>query len=1426
MFAATNNEYCIMEKKKLSLLISAIFYLGASSYASADPIINDETRIIDGVWDDSSTQFIYVGFQTDGRLIVKNGGEIRNSNLLQVGRGGAYGQVDIIDGGKIHLTNSASYSYPLAIGGEGGENSGPAGGVGVMNISGVGSQFISDALFENSVGSSGAAGYLTISNGGKMILTAADNSFNGLWIGSRGSVETQGTVVVDGVGSELYSESRIIVGTYNQGAMTVSNGATVTIGSTLSVGRTSGTLGTDSRLVITGQGSSVTSAATADIGYSGKGVVVISDGGRLDTPNMLIGYNRNSVGEVAIGAASGETAAAAGTLNTSTIRFGNGTGRLVFNHTNDEVNLSADIISVGQIHALSGTTKLSGNNSAFQGAFTIAAPAELVIEQQDNLGANSVINDGTLRIVSSGDWNFINQMSGAGVLSVDTGGNRFSFDTAATIVNFNGGLRLDNTRFDLSGVNSAALNNNHLTLGNGAVVTVGQGRQTVGALSFDGGTLSFGQVTPGQTSVANTVHSADGLDISGAGSVQIDVSGLVNNDRPNVNADKPLLQQDSGNTLIQLAASDGTVTGNGGSLALIDQQGNLISDSVIHGITQNGQTVANATYDYRLSAGDNNDGLYVSYGLTEVALQGQGADALLLDAAGATGNSADLSAKVTGTGDLAIDTGVGQTVTLSNLHNDYQGVTDLRSGGLAMLNDGVLGNTSLLQLAQDTVFDMNGYRQTVGQLIAGQDSSLRLNGGALTIENGGRIDGGLSGAGNLILSGGSLAINGANQGLSATTTIASGADVSVNHIDGLGSGDLLLSGELAMSNADGQLVNNISENGRFILNNSRVVLAGNNADFSGEFSLDADSRLVAAEGHLGSATVNNDGELVLNALSDWQAGNRIQGTGSLTKIGVGAINLSGDTTYSGATDIQQGGLILGSEAASVTLASGQTDIRDGAFMAGFGGVDGALDNAGTLYVGSHSGAQRTAAVFSIGQDLVNSGVIHVGASDVARSVTAGNQLYVGGNYQGNDGHIYFNSVLGGDGSLTDRMVIDGDSAGVTYVSVNNAGGSGAQTINGIELITVNGQSDGDFIQEGRIVAGAYDYSLVRGSGAGSGNWYLTSRLNSQQMNERPEAGAYISNLAEANTLFINRLHDRLGETHYLDALSGEQKVTSFWLRQIGGLSEWQSKSGQLRTKTHRYVAQMGGDLTQWSRNGQDRWHLGAMAGYGTGHSRTVSNLTEFGAKGHIDGYSAGLYATWYQNNEDRSGWYADGWVQYNWFNNRVSGDKLAEESYKSKGFTASFESGYTLKLTDLADETGRTGSWYLRPHAQAVWMGVKAADRTEANGTRVSAHGDGNVMTRLGLRTYMTTKPANDGNTFHHLEPFAEVNWIHNSDSFSVEMNGVSVGQAGARNIGEVKLGLEGQYSQCISGWGNIATQFGANGYRDNSAMLGMKYSF
>ncbi|CNK59749.1 autotransporter outer membrane beta-barrel domain-containing protein [Yersinia aldovae] len=480
-------------------------------------------------------------------------------------------------------------------------------------------------------------------------------------------------------------------------------------------------------------------------------------------------------------------------------------------------------------------------------------------------------------------------------------------------------------------------------------------------------------------------------------------------------------------------------------------------------------------------------------------------------------------------------------------------------------------------------------------------------------------------------------------------------------------------------------------------------------------------------------------------------------------------------------------------------------------------------------------------------------------------------LTVTGNYHSDGGYIYFNTALNDDTSETDKLLIDGNTSGTTYVVVRNAGGLGNKTLNGIELIRVNGDSDGEFIQSGRIVAGAYDYSLNRGQdnsvgrshGGDNSHWYLTNIADpiipptepkkptdptepkepteptepkepvvpidptdpvvpgQKQKVERPEASGYAANLAAANNMFVTRLHDRLGETQYIDALTGEQKVTSLWMRNEGGHTRSRDSYDQLGTQSNRYVLQLGGDLAQWSHNDMDRFHLGMMAGYGNSKSRTDSRISGYSARSSVDGYSLGLYGTWYANEADKSGLYLDSWAQYSWFNNRVEGQDLAAESYKSKGVTASVETGYTFKVGESLH-----GTYFIQPKVQAIWMGVKADDHKEDNGTLVSGVGDGNIQTRLGVKAFMHGYSRQDKDSERRFQPFVEANWIHNTKDFGTVMDNVTVNQAGAANLGELKLGVEGQLNKRLNLWGNIGQQIGNKGYSDTGVMLGVKYNF
>lgn len=1060
----------------------------------------------------------------------------------------------------------------------------------------------------------------------------------------------------------------------------------------------------------------------------------------------------------------------------------------------------------------------------------------------------SIDTTSTLAIQNSSATAFNSHVSGAGRISTNTAGNAFDFTANNADNNFSGALALGNSTLNLSGLNTQALTLATLKAGTDSLTTVGNGVQNIGGLAFDGGTLDFGRVAPGHTLADNTIQTSRNLDLRGSGVVQVGIDNMVNV-YPVLANNVPLLVQDDANTGIKLAGSDGTVTGSGGSLTLIDANGNVITDSITDNILQNGEEVALGTWDWRLTSGENKDGLYIAYALKEIDLQQAGENALRLNSVGATGNAADLSAKVTGSGDLSIESAASDTVSLSNQDNNYTGVTDVRSGHLLMNNNHVLGNTSLLQMAGETSLKMNGYAQTVGQVSTAQNTQIDIDGGSLTVSQGGSVNGHLSGGGTLTLSGGTLDINGANPSLSASTRIFNGATINLDNASGLGSGGINNAGLLNLNHSSGIFLNNLSNNGAVDLNVSNIVLAGDNRAFSGTFNIDNDSQLTASEAkHLGSAAVNDTGTLKLSSGTNWTLANSVTGEGALVKDGTGVVTLTqASAAYTGKTDINQGGLAFGSRSQPLTLSSSEVNINSG-FLAGNGAIAGDVNNQGLLQVGnstfvadnspqalSLNSAALAVDTLTVEGNLSNSGHIQVGqTSNVA---LAGNMLSVKGNYVGNNGNIAFNTALGKDNSATDRMFIEGDTSGTTHVSVANAGGTGARTLNGIELISVTGNSSGDFLQDGRIVAGAYDYRLGRGSGDNQKNWYLTNNAEDPVASPavpvqpgkpmyRPEAGSYITNLAAANTMFTTRLHDRLGETQYTDSLTGEERVTSLWLRQAGMHNRWRSDIGSLKTTSNQYVVMLGGDVAQWSRSGLDRGHMGLMAGYGNNKSNSHSDVSGYSSKGQVSGYSVGMYGTWYANDADKTGLYLDTWAQYNWFKNTVNGEDLSEEKYDSQGINASMESGYTWKLGQFTSGKQSLNTVYIQPKGQITWMGIEADDHTEHNGTQISSDGNGNIQTRLGTRVFLKGHSKIDDGKEREFEPFVEMNWLHNTRTYSTTMNGIRINQEGARNIGQVKTGVEGQLSRNVTAWGNVSQQVGDKSYSNTEALLGIKYSW
>ncbi|EAB2907735.1 autotransporter outer membrane beta-barrel domain-containing protein, partial [Salmonella enterica] len=563
---------------------------------------------------------------------------------------------------------------------------------------------------------------------------------------------------------------------------------------------------------------------------------------------------------------------------------------------------------------------------------------------------------------------------------------------------------------------------------------------------------------------------------------------------------------------------------------------------------------------------------------------------------------------------------------------------------------------------------------------------------------------------------------------------------------------------------------------------------------------------------------------------------------SLTKLGAGKLTLSGANTYTGDTNVQEGTLWLSGDGSIGEMGSQQAvNVASGATFGGSNGttVNGKVTNEGTLVFGD---SEETGAIFTLNGDLINMGTIASGST----SSTPGNTLYVDGNYTGNGGSLYLNTVLGDDDSATDKLVITGDASGTTDLYINGIG-DGAQTTNGIEVVDVGGVSTSDaFELKNEVNASLYTYRLYWNES--DNDWYLASKAQSDDDDSggddsdvtpsdggddggnvtppddggdggdvapqyRADIGAYMGNQWMARNLQMQTLYDREG-SQYRNADG------SVWARFKAGKAESEAVSGNIDMDSNYSQFQLGGDILAWG-NGQQSVTVGVMASYINADTDSTGNRgadgSQFTSSGNVDGYNLGVYATWFADAQTHSGAYVDSWYQYGFYNNSVESGDAGSESYDSTANAVSLETGYRY---DIALSNGNTVS--LTPQAQVVWQNYSADSVKDNYGTRIDGQDGDSWTTRLGLRV--------DGKLYKGsrtvIQPFAEANWLHTSDDVSVSFDDATVKQDLPANRAELKVGLQADIDKQWSVRAQVAGQTGSNDFGDLNGSLNLRYNW
>lgn len=416
-----------------------------------------------------SSNVLAVGFFGDGELTIADGGTVTSQN----------GQIGYQDGstGTVTITgedSSWTMNQELRVGFR---------GAGTLVIEDGGAVVSELGVINETAGQASAA---TVSGTGSSwtntgVLYVAFEGEGALWVEAGGQVSnttgyighnagSDGRATIAGAGSRWTMSDGLNVGESGQGALIIEDGGAV-ISSSGAIGLRSGSNGA---VTVSGEDSIWTSAFDLNIANSGTGELTIRDGGHVATRSVTIGGSGAETGTLIFGAAAGETAVAAGTLDADSIWLAGDNSALIFNHTDDDLELDADISGAGAIRFLSGSTTLSGDNS--HTGLTLLEGGRLV------LGSDSALGTSILRTTGS-VVGYLDGVTNASAIEIDS--NTTQFEVLAGSATQSGVISERNGPRPFEKIGDGEL---ILTAAN---TWTGGTTVSAGTLTFDGGSVAL-----------------------------------------------------------------------------------------------------------------------------------------------------------------------------------------------------------------------------------------------------------------------------------------------------------------------------------------------------------------------------------------------------------------------------------------------------------------------------------------------------------------------------------------------------------------------------------------------------------------------------------------------------------------------------------------------------------------------------------------------------------------------------------------------------------------------------------------------------------------------------------------------------------------------------------------------------------------------
>jgi fibronectin-binding autotransporter adhesin len=773
---------------------------------------------------------------------------------------------------------------------------------------------------------------------------------------------------------------------------------------------------------------------------------------------------------------------------------------------------------------------------------------------------------------------------------------------------------------------------------------------------------------------------------------------------------------------------------------------------------------------------------------------------ITIDTAGFTLSGHDVAAGDTPPGSIGFPAGTGSVTIIGNLiggnaasdPNAARGGTGLAGEGISITNNGSItggaggghptnGNAGAggtgVDLKNGTLINnnvikggLNGDSVTGGPMLDGPGGiGVRLEGGTGHVNNGtiqgGDIVGTARGDQGLHLRSATLTNNG---------TIRGGGQNS----------------SAPGSNADGVYLYDSST----IINNSTGVIRGTDAPGT-QVDGDGISFFAGDNTIINRGLISGGGDGVTSGSGNYGIvfASPTLSTGTITVVNSGTIRGNGNTTRDQAIRVNRATLVLELQAGSViegnvlANSSGTNDIlrlggaADDTFdVSAIGAAAQYRDfnifektgastwtitgqateaspwniKAGTLLVSA--GADTGDGPIDIeGGILAGAGTVgatrHRVGGGIAPGVNGIGTLTVDGNYTGEGGLLSIETVLGGDGSATDRLIVNGGTSGNTQVVVSNLGGAGAQTQEGIKIVDVGGTSDGVFSLIGQavvngeqaVLGGAYAYSLHQGSFSDpdDGDWYLRS------IGFSPTATAYESYPGVLLGLIdMPTLQQRIGNSYLPNAGSrtdgftapqpaadvpGQAPPANLWTRIEGAFGHYEGNSDTgTEYDLDRYRVQVGidGRLSE-----ADSGIL--IAGINAQYGRANADLSSDSGDGDnaTDSYGGGLTLTWI----GASGFYADAQAMAHYLESDLTSAAVGDLVSDNAGW------GYGLSL-ELGKKLAFAEAVSITPQAQLAYSSVDFDDFTDPLGVEVSQEDGESLKGRLGLALGYESRDAGD----------------------------------------------------------------------------------